>query len=585
MIYRKVGAVLLVLGRRDCAALLCAAMLLVVPASSSAGQAPATKPAAKPTPTTNHPSSGTTGTNHPATAHVASNHTGANPGLSKPGHNTTVGTTRNPNGTMTVRTAKGAEIIKRSDGRVESFKGPAGREAKFDSRGTVREVHAHGMTVSRGPGGMRRTVIDRPDHARLVAYGHGRGYIQHPYTYGGHTYYTRAYYYHGGYYRAYYHPYYYHGVYLHGYMPVYYYPPAYYGWAYNPWPAPVPYAWGWTGNPWYGFYGPYFAPYPVYPSAAYWIADYLIAGSLAEAYASANASAQGDSAQLRSLGPPRLIYASYDPDTGTTSPALTKEVKDAISEEIKHELAASQNAQDPAAGNTASLATLLADGQSHVFVVNTGLSVVSAGKDCALTEGDVLALSNSPAQDATTADLRVLASKQNDCAKGDAVSVELTDLQEMQNHLLSNIDRAMAEMKDHPGQGGLPAPPAEAIQGVKEAPYAATAPSADPNGAAELDQTAQQGSQTEEQVVAEATAPDDSNAAAGPPSIGDVASAPAAPPSGPSAPIVIALGQTEAQVIASKGQPTNKVVFPNKTVFIYPDMKVTFVDGKVNDVQ
>ncbi len=578
MIHPKVRTVLSVLTRPRGAALLSAIVLLAVPARPSAAQTPAPKPAAKAT--TSHPSSGSTAANHPTNAHPTGN-AGGKP--AEPAHNT-AGTTRNPNGTMTVHTAKGAEITKRPDGRVESIKTSAGHEARFDSRGRVREVHAHGMTVSRGPGGIRRTVFDRPDHARLVAYGHGRGYIQHPFTYGGHTYYSRAYYYHGGYYRAYYHPYYYHGVYLHGYMPAYYYPSAYYGWAYIPWPTPVYYAWGWAGNPWYGYYGAYFAPYPVYPSAAYWIADYLIAASLAEAYASANASAQGDSAQLQSLAPPRLIYASYDLDTGTTSPTMTKEVKDAVSEEIERELAASQEAQDPASGKTASLATLLADEQPHVFVVNTGLSVASAGQDCGLTEGDVLTLNNPPAQDTTTATLRVLASKQNDCAIGDVVSVELTDLQEMQNHLLSNIDKAMAEMKDHPGQGGLPAPPAEAIQGIKEAPYAAAAPTADPNGAAELDQTARQGTETEQQVAAEATAPDDSNATA-PPPIGGVASVPTSPPSGPSAPIVIALGQTEAQVIAGKGQPTNKVAFPNKTVFIYPDMKITFVGGKVSDVQ
>jgi hypothetical protein len=45
------------------------------------------------------------------------------------------------------------------------------------------------------------------------------------------------------------------------------------------------------------------------------------------------------------------------------------------------------------------------------------------------------------------------------------------------------------------------------------------------------------------------------------------------------------LGQTQEQVIATKGQPTNKVAFPNKTVFIYPDMKITFVNGKLSDVQ
>ena len=72
------------------------------------------------------------------------------------------------------------------------------------------------------------------------------------------------------------------------YTPAFYYPPAYYGWAYNPWVVPVVYpvaAWGWGAAPWYGYYGAYFAPYPVYPSAAYWLADYLVAASLANAYA------------------------------------------------------------------------------------------------------------------------------------------------------------------------------------------------------------------------------------------------------------------------------------------------------------
>jgi hypothetical protein len=143
----------------------------------------------------------------------------------------------------------------------------------------------------------------------------------------------------------------------------------------------------------------------------------------------------------------------------------------------------------------------------------------------------------------------------------------------------------MAEMKNHPGQGGLPAPPAEAISGTKEAPYAAAAPAADPNGAAELDQTAQEGAQTEKQVVAEATAPDgtETTARAAPSSpIGGTAPPAQAASRGPT---VIALGQTPEQVIAMKGQPTNKVAFPTKTVFIYPDMKITFKNGKLTDVQ
>jgi hypothetical protein len=542
------------------------------PAAPAKPAAAPAKPAAKPSTTTaGHPTT-TTGT-----------HSGSpNSGSSKPA----VGTTRNSNGGTTTHTASGKEITKSPSGHVTSVKTASGNEAKFDSHGSVKEVHAGNTTVSRGPNGMRRTEVVRADHTRMVAYGHGRGYVEHPYEYGGHRYYSRAYYYHGGYYRGYYHPYYYGGVQVYGYMPAYYYPPAYYGWAYNPWAVPVAYGWGWGAAPWYGYYGAYFAPYPVYPSAAYWIADYMVAASLAEAYSAAAAS--GDSAQLRHINPARLVYASYNPDTGTTSPTMTKEVKDAVADEIKLELALAQKTADPASGSTSNLETLLADGKPHVFVASTGLTVTSAGTDCGLTEGDVLALNTPPAKDATTADLRVLASKQSDCAKGSVVTVELTDLQEMLNHLLSNIDKGMAEMKDHPGQGGLPAPPAEAISGTKEAPYAAAAPPADANGAAELDETAKQGAQVEQQVVAEASAPDGSDATAQAASpIGGVAPSAPAPPvaAAPKGPAVIALGQTPEQVIATKGQPTNKVAFPTKTVFIYPDMKITFVNGKLSDVQ
>jgi hypothetical protein len=534
------------------------------PSAPAKASAPS-KPAARPT--------------APAGAHPnTANRTGMNgshPGGSSTGRPNTPGTRveRTNNGGTVTHTNKG-EVARASNGRVTSFKGANGHEAKFSSTGRVKEVHSGNLTVHRGPGNMRRTVVDRPDHSRLVAEGHGRGYIQHEYHYGGHAYYSRAYYYHGGYYRSYYRPYYYHGVYVAAYVPAYYYPPVYYGWAYNPWPAPVAYTWGWGGYPWYGYYGAYFAPYPVYPSAAFWLADYLVAASLADAYAAAAAS--GDSAELRHPNPAHLVFASYDPNTGTTSPTMTTEVKNAIAEEIKRELAAQKNpaTADAARGN---LGAILGDGQPHVFVADKGLSVTSSGQDCNLTEGDVLALNAPPAGDAASADLRILASKQADCAKGSVVSVEVSDLQDMYNHLLSNIDKGMGEMKDKGGKGGLPAPPAEAVQGIKEAPYASAAPAADPNGAAELDQQAQQGAQAEQQVVAEANSPDDA--------AGESTTAANAPPPRPAGPVTIKLGDTPDQVIASKGQPLSKAAFPNKTIFIYSDMKIVFVGNKVSDVQ
>jgi hypothetical protein len=50
-------------------------------------------------------------------------------------------------------------------------------------------------------------------------------------------------------------------------------------------------------------------------------------------------------------------------------------------------------------------------------------------------------------------------------------------------------------------------------------------------------------------------------------------------------PAKIALGQTPSQVTASLGQPDKVVDLGSKKIHIYKDLKVTFVDGKVSDVQ
>ena len=66
--------------------------------------------------------------------------------------------------------------------------------------------------------------------------------------------------------------------------------------------------------------------------------------------------------------------------------------------------------------------------------------------------------------------------------------------------------------------------------------------------------------------------------------------APIAPPPPPSdqpppAPKTIKVGQTKDEVINTWGQPTKTVKLASKEIYFYPDMKVTFVAGKVSDVQ
>jgi hypothetical protein len=47
----------------------------------------------------------------------------------------------------------------------------------------------------------------------------------------------------------------------------------------------------------------------------------------------------------------------------------------------------------------------------------------------------------------------------------------------------------------------------------------------------------------------------------------------------------IELGMTPDQVVAAMGQPDKKVNLGAKQIYVYKDLKVTFKDGKVSDVQ
>lgn len=525
---------------------------------------------------TTHP---TTGAMRPTAAHPAPMHTA-------PAHPESV----HPTG---VRTADGGTRERRADGGSE-FHGAHGEQARFDRSGHVREIHSGNMHIEHGPGGMRHVEMERADHSRMVMDGHGRGYVQRSYMYRGHAFYHRDYFVNGRRYSRFYRPYYYHGVYLTGYMPGSYYAPGFYGWAYAPWGSPVAYVWGWGAAPWYDYYGPYFAPYPVYATASLWLTDYLIAQSLQDAYQQGVAVGAAGYAKLNegdtsvsNSGLAHLVYASYSlsggwdrPTSGAGATVLTPQIKQLIANEVESDLAAKKDAAQHDGGDSTSsgggLAQLLSDGKEHVFVVATSVSTTAAGQDCVLTEGDVLQSGIVPAANATAIDLTVLASKKQDCRKGSSVSVSFEDLQEMQNHLMATVDQGLGELADHPGQGGLPAP-AASLRAQTDAPYASGAPTSDPNVDQELAQGELAASQTEQAVLSEAAPVGSAQQLA-------VGGAPEAAKSS-AEPITIALGQTPAQVTATKGVPRQIVSLGAKQIYVYQDMKIYFVGNKVSDVK
>jgi hypothetical protein len=208
------------------------------------------------------------------------------------------------------------------------------------------------------------------------------------------------------------------------------------------------------------------------------------------------------------------------------------------------------------------------NGHPHVFVAGDSVDVVDAnsGQECAISDGDALQLSTAPAADATAANLVVLASKgHSECPRASTVTVQLTDLQEMQNHMRETIDQGLQDLKDKQGTGGLPAAPPSAQAPTAPAQYAAVAPPPEPNPGTEIAQVDQQGDQAEKDVTAEASADGGTPA--------------------PAAPATVSLGQTPDEVKMALGPPARMANLGPKVIYYYNGMKVTFKDGKVTDVE
>ena len=399
-----------------------------------------------------------------------------------------------PGGHIQPPVAKGTVDRKTASGSTMRMR-PNGKPSDIHNAKTGMDIH-HGLN------GTNRVSVEDRNHTRTVFQKGRPGYVQHPFSFRQHEFAQRSYFYHGHAYNHLYYGYAYRGAFLDVYAPGFYYGPAFYGWAYNPWASPISYGWGFAGNPWSSYYGYYFAPSSSYPSASYWLTDYMISSDLQTAY-----DAHKDAGEVDGIPP-----AQSGP------PILTPEVKQQIADEVNNDLAlenqeAQKNTQnlevDPGSSGIDRLLDDAAHGRQHVFVVGNPLDVVdTAQAECTLSDGDVLSLRAAPPPDSATVDLVVLTSKgAPECQMTLTVSVQLTDLQEMQNHMRETIDQGLKELQAKQGKGGLPVEPSTAKAAPVPAQYAALAPPPDPNAATEIQQQALQANQSEQDVTAEASQP------------------------------------------------------------------------------
>mgnify|MGYP000994372885 FL=1 len=430
----------------------------------------------------------------------------------------------------------------------------SGAEVRYGQSGRVTSFRREGVTVVHSPG--QRITVTHPDGRVVVTNRAGHGFVQRDFVYSNRTYVTRTYYVRNNVYVRYYRPYVYHGVQLHLYVPGRYYSPGFYGWAYRPWGAPVYYRWGWVNDPWYRWYGPYWAPAPYYASPAYWLVDYLISSQLALAYQE------------------RQQQAAY-----AQGSQITPDIRALVADEVQRQLAAEgRDAQTLGQGQAGGdMAPDWLQGSSHVFVVTYNLDVQNAEHQvCSVTRGDVLQLAGPVPQGSPSAWVRVLASTAS-CPRGATVAVSLNDLQDMQNQMRESLSQGMGELYSKAGQAGMPALPQNAIAQPAAAAFMESAPAADQNVTRELQQQVQEADRLERETVAEATAegisPASQPGGAGPGGTISRASLELQP------------GQSMEEVKAQLGEPLKVVRLGNKEIHTYQDVKVTYVNGKVQDIQ
>ena len=457
-----------------------------------------------------------------------------------------------------------------------------GAAVRTRADGSRSDVHdpKRGMDIHHGLNGNRRVSVERADHSRIVSERGGRGYVQHPYLYHGREFGHRTYFEHGRPYDRFYGRYGWHGHYYDVYAPRAYYPFGFYGYAYAPWAAPVPYVW--APAPWVAPYAAFYVPYPVYPAPAFWLADFVFAASLAAAYdAGHNAGAAGAFLAPEPIQYPTLARFSasigdwlVSPAEAAASPALSPEIKQQVSDEIKllvqqegNESKTNGSNQDADAGAD-SVMKLLGDNRPHVFVAGSDLDLVStSGSECAISQGDVLKVASPPAGDADTVSAAVLASKGNkECAPNTNVTLALTDLQDMHNHMRESVDDGLSELQKKQGTGGLPAAPAGAAAAAVPAGFAKDAPPPEAGAAGEVAQQAKEADAAEQDVAKE------------------VAAAPAAAPAAGGS-VNISMGESIDNVTAALGSPVRIIDLGAKKIYTYKDMKIIFMNGKVSDVQ
>jgi hypothetical protein len=417
--------------------------------------------------------------------------------------------TVHPNGRLTINAAGGRQYGVRANGTVSSYRDST-KSVTFNGNGRVSSLHTANMDIQRSPSGQRTIVSHLPNNTTVVSTGPHSGYVEHNVVIGNQTYVQRTIVVNQRVTTRMYVGYPYGGIVLNRYVAPVYFAPGFYGWTYDAWGNPVPYGWGWMGAPWYAGPNPYFAAYPGYPGAAFWLTDYMIGQTLSAAYQmQADAALDSNDAYYSAdaSAPGADDAAQSDMLQAEANTPVTPELKNQIADEVKQEIAGDKAASAAPAQETSNddVASVLSR-PNYIFVVASNLDVTTAEEQsCGLRPGDTLQLTSPAGSGVTAVELRVASSKRQDCPAGVMVSVSVQDLQEMLNSFHAQVESGLETLQAKQGQDGLPAAPPDALAPPRKT-VADAAPVAASEVTATLDAQRQQANQTEAQAAAGAFA-------------------------------------------------------------------------------
>ena len=260
---------------------------------------------------------------------------------------------------------------------------------------------------------------------------------------------------------------------------------------------PFHYAWGWDDYGWHrAYYGPYWTTYEVYPTPAYWVTDWMVAGYLQDHYEAqisvdqareearvaheeaakaqqaaqiaqdqaeiAEAKATQAQAELRAHNAEvKLAQAQHAQEiAGKPNPNATpidKDTKETLKTQIEQTVAEKKALTDQAEkGGTPTLPDVskaLAD-PKHIYPVSKVVSVTSADTSNpagSLSEGDLLKVEPGQEEKLKSAGendlitMRVMTSKGDDgeVAAGTRVNVSLHDLQDFDSEFRAKVDAGL----------------------------------------------------------------------------------------------------------------------------------------------